>query len=227
MYYRIHTDNVFNPIGVWLFSVISHPKAIVIKEDSLLWQQVVAHKIELAKAVLDYEGETAATSYVKLTNKIRLLLVEAERTLSNLSDDEYHRRRDNAIAHGQWRLELAETGKTVEDIQRLEREIELQYVAQDNNDDKIKISASDVVTTNNVATKVESIPVHQTEYDFGSYLKELEDQDHKEFERILNSPLERKTIPEHGIFSWLFFEFSIFFHLIFIKVKYAQLKGKS
>lgn len=196
MYYPIHTEDVFNSIGIWLSSVFAHPHAIMIKENSLIWQQITFYKQTITKEYLDFVSETPATNYAKFMQKISLWVLEKETLYHNLSEAEYNKKRDAVIANAQWRLELAEEGKTIEEIQQLERKIEFEHMAQSNiNQESINPQLMNLTPN-----------AEEEEYNFGTYLKRLEEKDKVRLVNLFNCIEPTKSIEQDGILAWLLFK---------------------
>ncbi|MBP5976444.1 hypothetical protein HW132_27885 [Brasilonema sp. CT11] len=196
MNHPIHTEDVFNSIGIWLSSVFAHPNSIVVKDNTLVWQQIIFYKQAIAKEYLDYLGETSAINYAKFAQKIGLWVLEKEKVYHKLSDEEYQWRRDAVIANAQWRLELAEEGKTIEEIQQLERKIEFEHMAQSNiNQESINPQLMNLTPD-----------AEEEEYNFGTYLKRLEEKDKVRLVNLFNCIEPTKSIEQDGILVWLLFK---------------------
>ncbi len=287
---RLHILCLTNSIGKWLRSLFDNPNAIIVRTDSLLGQQIVAYKEALAEEVLKFKNTTPTQNFIEQTRDLQLALLEMKGKINNLSEEQINKEREiilansiwrsdladegktieeiqkierkieydhfcqikaldeerelqtsnlnisskssseqlhaiakrccvrpwrlplgeAQIANGQLRLELAESGKTVEDIQRLERESELRHLAQGNTYEELKISTSKVISKHSKIITVEPILDDEEEYNFGIYLKRLESEDQKESEKILNSASQKLTISKYGFLSRFLFKVKCF-----------------
>jgi flagellar hook-basal body complex protein FliE len=129
MYYWIHCRNFDNSIGVWLDGIITHPRAIRVKEGSVLQQLVWSYDQALADAIHEYLGKTPAQTYLEYEIKTKLFLLELEKDRGRVTQEEYEREKRIITAWGDSQMEkVLEEGKTVADLEREDRERQVQAI---------------------------------------------------------------------------------------------------
>lgn len=205
MHYRLHTFYLNNSIGIWLRSVLNHPNAIIVKEDSLLGKEIVAYKEALAKDLLKFKNKTPTENFIEQTRDLQLALLKLKGVVQNLSEDQISNEREIILANANWRSDLADEGKTIEEIQEIERKTEYEHFSQREMLDKTWEPQSSNLSFSTQTSSIVQIDIQEEQDYFKTSLKRLEEDDKAALERLTIPALQKNSVFGHGFFSRLLF----------------------